>query len=1013
MGDMSREMSDMQAELLVLREQPRRAGQPGGDARVPNHQDAPRDADNAALTWWNSQIRSLGPDAYSMTWEVLKKKITDKYCPQGEIKKLEIELWNLKVKENNVPAYSERFQELTLICTKFVADETEKIDKYVSGLLDNIYGSVKASKPKTLDETIKLANDLMDQKLRTYTESQTNNKRKADDSFRNNHGHQQQTSKRQNVARVYNMGTGERKPYKEQWGNPKGNGCFECGATGHFKRDFPNLKNKDGGKVNASGWVYAVGKCRDERECIEGPRFQCHHGSEGKQLEDVPVIRDFPEVFPKDLPGFIRPSSSPWGAPVLFFKKKDGSFGMCIDYLELNKLTRTNRYPLLRIDDLFDQLQGSSVYSKIDLRSGYHQLRVREQDVPKTTFRTRYRHYEFQVMPFGLTNAPAVFMDLMNRIRPNGKLIYNSIMNGPYVRRMIPEPAIKQMKANDQAIQTILLGLPEDIYAAVDSCETTQEIWLGVKQMMKGFDIGIQEKKAKLFNEWKRFTSTDGESIESYYHHFSKLMNDFKRNKHFPVKISSNLKFLNNLQTEWSRHVTIVYQTKDLHTTYYTQLYDFLKYNQKVVDELRAERLAKTQDPLAHMANSNNPFNYSAFNPELPSSSIANQNRNGNVVATQAEGNGNGTIEIRIQLQVEEFDLMAAVVDLNEIEEVNANCILMANLQQASTSEEKYTGLLEPIPKPHQVPQNESNVIFKVSSGEQGGRTVEQHSANVEETPAYHESLFHNLAPKVEKVNSVNRKMKETNAELTTELARYKNQERCFEISQEKYDKLERCYQKSIYQEQCLTKKINALHLSSEATKFVRDFQSLAKEADESLSKRKELELEIKCLLRAVVSQDIMSIVQNNSVVDTSNLQTELEENENVKLEFRVLNYAKENAYLKTTYKNPFDSGLPKINETHALSKPLNSVPTPQESNVVKNDKVIAPEMFRINHFKPSREDKYVPNKVRESVRINLITVSQPHVITKKDVNSDSNGLSSTGVDNTAKTRRPQPRSNT
>ncbi|GJY82174.1 hypothetical protein Tco_0494925 [Tanacetum coccineum] len=156
--------------------------------------------------------------------------------------------------------------------------------------------------------------------------------------------------------------------------------------------------------------------------------------------------------------------------------------------------------------------------------------------------------------------------------RPNGKLIYNSIMNGPYVRRMILEPGdpdrevpvnetfhkqiddeligkeLKQVEANDQAIQTILLGLPEEIYAAVDSYETAQEIWLRVQQMMKGPDIGIQEKKAKLFNEWERFTSTDGESIESYYHHFSKLMNDFKRNKHFPEKIASNLKFLNSLQ---------------------------------------------------------------------------------------------------------------------------------------------------------------------------------------------------------------------------------------------------------------------------------------------------------------------------------------------------------------------------------------------------------------------------------------------------------------------------------
>ncbi|GJT80231.1 putative nucleotidyltransferase, ribonuclease H [Tanacetum coccineum] len=105
--------------------------------------------------------------------------------------------------------------------------------------------------------------------------------------------------------------------------------------------------------------------------------------------------------------GFIRPISSPWGAPVLFVKKKDGSFRMCIDYRKLNKLTVKNRYPLPRIDDLFDQLQGSSVYSKIDLRSSYHQHRVREEDILKMTFRTRYGHYEFQVMPFGLTNEHA------------------------------------------------------------------------------------------------------------------------------------------------------------------------------------------------------------------------------------------------------------------------------------------------------------------------------------------------------------------------------------------------------------------------------------------------------------------------------------------------------------------------------------------------------------------------------------------------------------------------------
>ncbi|GKE28163.1 putative reverse transcriptase domain-containing protein [Tanacetum coccineum] len=173
--------------------------------------------------------------------------------------------------------------------------------------------------------------------------------------------------------------------------------------------------------------------------------------------------------------GFIRKSTSPWGAPVLFVKKKDGSFRMCIDYRELNKLTVKNRYPLPRIDDLFDQLQGSSTYSKIDLRSGYHQLRVRDEYIPKTAFKTRYEHYEFQVMPFGLTNAPAVFMDLMNHVCK------------PYLDKLvivfIDDILIYSRNKEEHAdhLRLILELLKKDkLYAKFSKCD----LWISVVQFL-------------------------------------------------------------------------------------------------------------------------------------------------------------------------------------------------------------------------------------------------------------------------------------------------------------------------------------------------------------------------------------------------------------------------------------------------------------------------------------------------------------------------------------------------
>ncbi|GKA03724.1 putative reverse transcriptase domain-containing protein [Tanacetum coccineum] len=533
-----------------------------------------------ALTWWKSHVKTIGQDAaHGMPWNTLIKMMTAKYCPRKEIKKLEMEIWELKVKES------------------------DKIEKYVGGLPDMIHGSVMTSKPKTLQDAIEFATELMDKKIRTFAKRHVENKRKFEDTSRNNQSQQQQ-KKRQNTGRDYTVGPSEKRQMeyggslpkcskcnyhhngpcapkchkcntvghltrdcrssgnsntgsnqRTTGANQRGNGCYECGAQRHFKRECPKLKSKNHGNQCENGKalakVYVVGNagtnsdlniitelgsfnviigmdwlakyhvvsvCAEKivripwgketlivrgngsdrgnetrlniTSCTKTQKYMlkgCHvflahvttkkteDKSEGKQLEDVPIVRDFLEVILKDfqVPYRLAPSemkelssSSPWGASVLFVKKKDGSFRMCVDYRELNKLTIKNRYPLPRIDDLFDQLQGSSVYSKIDMQSGYHQLRVREEDILKTAFKTRYGHYEFQVMPFVLTNAPAVFMDLMNRVCK------------PYLDKFvivfIDDILIysRNKKEHEEHLKAILgLLKKEELYAKFSKCE--------------------------------------------------------------------------------------------------------------------------------------------------------------------------------------------------------------------------------------------------------------------------------------------------------------------------------------------------------------------------------------------------------------------------------------------------------------------------------------------------------------------------------------------------------------
>ncbi|GJY30010.1 hypothetical protein Tco_0405777 [Tanacetum coccineum] len=610
-------------------------------------------------------------------------------------------------------------------------------------------------------------------------------------------------------------------------------------------------------------------------------------------------------------------------------------------------------------------------------------------------------------------------------------------MNGPYVRRMIPE-----LGDPDRKVPIILTGLCSRSLARAHSsrarncCETA----LGKPGLLLLM----------------------GESIENlYYHRFSKLMNDFKRNKHFPEKDCQQSHVLNNFLPEWRPHVTNVHKQRICMKVDYTSCMEFLENksggvfhqdqpsqitymqqpqpNNNFIPQLSFNK-NYMQQPMPNPKDITDPttainmslvliakafkLNYSTptnnpnkdFHQTRTGKNVRNQNRYNalqnvrNQVVQNAVQNPEDWVILIGTAQSDQGEGMLLIFrlrDLDKIEEVNANCILMANLQQPSisgtqtdnapvyvsdgsaevhhsescydndifnmfTQDEKYTELLEPIPKSHQVHHNDSNVISVVSSMEQSGGTVDQNPVTSKEAHALYDSLYNNLAIEVVKVNmaksgeelyfsntsktatisksisipneefsddtspSVARKfLNEVKSTIVT-LQRVVKQKMTLDIhnwSFMAHQEIHKIIKDEIFPN---VNQVDArlqnfeIQFLKEAAKFVRDFKSLAKEADESLAKYKALEFEIERLLRAIISYDK---AYNDMQQKFERLQAQLGdlkgkskdtpcesdildplsqklENENVELEFQVLNYAKENAHLKTTYKTSLTQSM-------------------------------------------------------------------------------------------------------
>ncbi|GJR47466.1 putative reverse transcriptase domain-containing protein [Tanacetum coccineum] len=457
-----------------------------------------------ALTWWNSHMKTVTQDvAYAMDWKALKKMMTVKYCPRGKIKKLEIELWNLKVKGTDVASYTLRFQELALMCRRMFHEELEEVKKYVSGLLDMIRGNAMSYQPKTMEKPIEFANDQIDQKVLTITKRQAEQKRKLEFNVGKIRGTNNKTRDK-TLGGLTLLGLVKR---GSTWDHCPCVQNATITTKGHFKKDCPKLKNgnrgNQHGNSNAPAKVYVVGNegTNPDFNVVTDYPFNINLMHVELGSFDVIIGMDWLSKYHALIDCAEKIVCIPWGNETLIVHGDE------IFPEDLSGLPSTRQVefqidlmpgvaPVARapyrlapseIKELLEQLQELSDKGFIRPSSSPWgaPLRVREEDILKTAFRTRYGHFEFQVRPFGLTNAPAVFMDLMNRVCK------------PYLDKFVIVfiddilNYSKNKKEHEEHLKAIMeLLKKEELYAKFSKCE----FWIPKKKV--AFEWGDKQEAA-------------------------------------------------------------------------------------------------------------------------------------------------------------------------------------------------------------------------------------------------------------------------------------------------------------------------------------------------------------------------------------------------------------------------------------------------------------------------------------------------------------------------------------